>query len=76
MEFSGMGRNREQSAEMLGCLVSNACSLVEPYLDPILKVLIARVKEKDPSPPVVIQVLWAVGELAQVQRCLPHALSL
>ncbi|CAG0917860.1 unnamed protein product [Notodromas monacha] len=66
MEFSGMGRNREQSAELLGCLVSNACTLVEPYMDPILKVLISRVKEKDPSPQVVIQVLWAIGELAQV----------
>ena len=37
MEFSGVGRNKEQSARMLGHLVSNAPALIRPYVEPILK---------------------------------------
>lgn len=33
-----MGRNKEQSARMLGHLVSNAPRLIRPYMEPILKV--------------------------------------
>ncbi|QQP56712.1 Serine/threonine-protein kinase TOR, partial [Caligus rogercresseyi] len=37
MEYSGIGRNKEQSARILGQLVSNAPKLVIPYVTPILK---------------------------------------
>lgn len=38
LEHSGMGRNKEQSAKMLGHLVSNAPRLIRPYMEPVLKV--------------------------------------
>jgi len=38
LEYSGVGRNKEQSARMLGHLVSNAPRLIRPYMEPILKV--------------------------------------
>ena len=38
LEFSGVGRNKEQSARLLGHLIANAPKLVKPYQEPILKV--------------------------------------
>ena len=57
MEFSGVGRNKEQSARMLGHLVANAPGLIKPYVEPILKVLIPKLKETDLNPMVVTSVL-------------------
>ena len=61
-----MGRNKQEAARMLGHLVSNAPRLIRPYMEPILKVLIPKLKEPDPNPGVVIAVLAAIGEQAQV----------
>ncbi|XP_048250308.1 serine/threonine-protein kinase mTOR-like isoform X1 [Haliotis rufescens] len=66
LEHSGIGRNKEQAARMLGHLVSNAARLIRPYMEPILKVLIPKLKELDPNPSVTISVLAAIGEQAQV----------
>ena len=38
LEYSGIGRNKEQSAKLLGHLISNAPKLVRPYQKFILKV--------------------------------------
>ncbi|XP_069466036.1 serine/threonine-protein kinase mTOR isoform X2 [Ambystoma mexicanum] len=66
LEHSGVGRNKEQSARMLGHLVSNAPRLIRPYMEPILKALILKLKDPDPNPGVVTGVLATIGELAQV----------
>ncbi|ELU01654.1 hypothetical protein CAPTEDRAFT_155489 [Capitella teleta] len=66
LEHSGVGRNKEQAAKMLGHLVSRAPRLIKPYMEPILKVLIPKLKDPDPNPGVLICVLMAIGELAQV----------
>ncbi|PIK33482.1 target of rapamycin [Apostichopus japonicus] len=66
LEHSGVGRNKEQSAKMLCNLVSNAPRLIRPYMDPILKALIPKLKEADPNPGVIINVLKAIGEQSQV----------
>merc|ERR1719369_2155678 len=66
LEHSGMGRNKEQSARILGHLVANAPKLIRPYVEPILKVLIPKLKEPDLNPMVVASVLRAVGDLSQV----------
>ncbi|KAK3104575.1 hypothetical protein FSP39_005244 [Pinctada imbricata] len=66
LEHSGIGRNKEQAARMLGHLVANAARLVRPYMEPILKALIPKLKEQDPNPNVTISVLAAIGEQAQV----------
>lgn len=42
LEHSGVGRNKEQSARMLGHLVSNAPRLIRPYMEPILKVQLCK----------------------------------
>ncbi|KAJ4934007.1 hypothetical protein JOQ06_006815 [Pogonophryne albipinna] len=49
LEHSGVGRNKEQSARMLGHLVSNAPRLIRPYMEPILKALILKLKDPDPT---------------------------
>ena len=64
LEYSGVGRNKEQSAKMLGHLVRNAHRLIRPYMIPILKALIPKLQDQDPN--VVTSVLSAVGEHAQV----------
>ncbi|KAM7310690.1 serine/threonine-protein kinase mTOR [Ixodes scapularis] len=66
LEHSGVVRNKEQAAKMLGHLLSNAPGLIRPYMEPILSVLIPKLKAPDPNPGVVICVLAAVGEQAQV----------
>ncbi|CAH1240669.1 MTOR [Branchiostoma lanceolatum] len=66
LEHSGVGRNKEQSARMLGHLVANAPRLIRPYMEPILKSLVPKLKDPDPNPGVIISVLSTIGELAQV----------
>ncbi|XP_065216693.1 serine/threonine-protein kinase mTOR isoform X2 [Planococcus citri] len=66
LEHSGMGRNKEQSARMLDHLAVNAPRLLRPYMQPILKILVPKLKELEPNPGVLISVLTCVGDLAQV----------
>jgi FKBP12-rapamycin complex-associated protein len=66
LEYSGIGRNKEQSARLLGHLIANAPKLVKPYQEPILKVLIPKLKECGANPNVIINIMAAIGELAQV----------
>merc|ERR1719228_2677072 len=66
LEHSGMGRNKEQASRLLGHLVANAPKLIRSYVEPILKVLIPKLKEPDLNPMVVASVLRAVGDLSQV----------
>lgn len=65
MEFSGVGRNKEQSARMLGQLVANAPTLIRPYIEPILKVLVPKLKEADLNRMVITSVLRAIGDLSR-----------
>lgn len=64
LEFSGVSRNKEESARLLSLLVSAAAKLIKPYVEPMLKVLLPRAR--DPSPGVASSVLAAIGELANV----------
>lgn len=66
LEYSGMGRNKEQSARMLDHLVNHAPFLIRNYMEPMLKVLVPKLKETDPNPGVVISVLTCIGDLSQV----------
>lgn len=66
IEHSGVGRNKEQSARILGHLVANAPTLIRPYVNPILSVLIPKLKETDLNPMVITSLLRAIGDLAQV----------
>ncbi|KAG0044728.1 phosphatidylinositol kinase- protein kinase tor1 [Gryganskiella cystojenkinii] len=64
IEFSGVGRNKEESARLLALLVIASQRLVKPYVESIIKVLLP--KAKDQSAGVVSSVLAALGELARV----------
>lgn len=64
LEYSNVSRNKEESAQLLGHLMGAAKRLIKPYAAPILKVVLAKLK--DPSPGVSARVLTALGELAQV----------
>ncbi|CAL1276555.1 unnamed protein product [Larinioides sclopetarius] len=66
LEHSGIGRNKEQSAKMLGHLSANAPRLIRPYMEPVLNVLIPKLRDPDPNPGVTIAFLAGIGELAQV----------
>ncbi|KAK7869671.1 hypothetical protein R5R35_010033 [Gryllus longicercus] len=81
LEHSGTGRNKEQGARMLDHLVVNAPRLVRPYMEPILKVLVPKLKEQEPNPGVVISVLTCIGDLAEVngremEQWLPELLAI
>ena len=45
-------------------LISKSHKLVQPYVEPILRVLLP--KSKDPSPAIAAKVLSAIGELSVV----------
>ena len=51
---------------MIGHLVANAPTLIRPYVNPILSVLIPKLKESDQNPMVITSLLRAIGDLAQV----------
>ncbi|PHH64484.1 hypothetical protein CDD81_4559 [Ophiocordyceps australis] len=72
LEFSDVARNKEESAKLLRRLVQNAQTLIKPYVEPMISVLLP--KANDPSPAVAAQILKAVGELATVggEDMLPY----
>lgn len=83
LEHSGMSRNKEQAARMLDNLILHAPKLVKPYMETILNVLVPKLKESDSNPGVVISVLKAIGDLADVhgdntglKKWLPELLSI
>jgi len=53
---------------MLGHLISKAPQLIRPYMQPILAVLIPKLKEPDQNIGVVISILTAVGDIALVRQ--------
>ncbi|KAI8062483.1 armadillo-type protein [Gongronella butleri] len=72
LEYSAVGRHKEESARLISLLVGAAQRLTKPYIEPILKVLLPRAR--DASPGVVSAVLGALGELAAVsgEDMVPH----
>lgn len=66
LEHSGMGRNKEQSARMLDKLIVSSPRLVRPYMEPILKILVPKLRESEPNPAVVVHILTAIGDLSEV----------
>nr|QHX41461.1 serine/threonine-protein kinase mTOR [Halisarca dujardinii] len=66
LEYSGIGKNREQSTRLLRQLITEAPDLVKPYKEAILKVLIPKLKDSASNPSVLTCILIAIGELAVV----------
>ncbi|KAJ3103710.1 phosphatidylinositol kinase- protein kinase tor1 [Phlyctochytrium bullatum] len=72
LQYSAVSLQKEESSKLLGHLIAGAQRLVKPYVEPILKVLLPKIK--DPSPSVAAKVLTALGELSQVgcEDLLPY----
>lgn len=66
LEHSGMSRNKEQSARMLDHLIVNTPRLISSYMRPILSILVPKLKEPESNPGVILNVLRAIGDLAEV----------
>lgn len=66
LEHSGMSRNKEQSARMLDHLIVNTPRLISSYMRPILTILVPKLKEAESNPGVILNVLRAIGDLAEV----------
>ncbi|KAJ2896944.1 phosphatidylinositol 3-kinase-like protein [Zalerion maritima] len=64
LEFSEVARNKEESAKLMSLLVQNAQSLIKPYVQPMLNVLLPRAN--DPNPAVAATTMSAIGELCTV----------
>lgn len=72
LEFSDVARSKEESAKLLRLLVQNAQSLIKPYVEPMMSVLLP--KASDPNAAVAATILNAIGELATVggEDMLPY----
>lgn len=66
LEHSGMSRNKEQSARMLDHLIVSTPRLISCYMRPILTILVPKLKELESNPGVILNVLRAIGDLAEV----------
>ncbi|ALC39457.1 Tor, partial [Drosophila busckii] len=66
LKYSGMSRNKEQSARMLDHLVISTPRLISSYMNPILKALVPMLHEPESNPGVVLSVLRTIGDLAEV----------
>lgn len=66
LEYSGMSRNKEQSARMLDHLIVNTPRLISSYMRPILTTLVPKLKEPESNPGVILNVLRAIGDLAEL----------
>ena len=66
LEFSGNGRQKEDSARLLGQLIQSAHRLVEPYTAPILRTLLPKLR--DPNNAVSAAMISTLGEIALVGR--------
>lgn len=66
LEHSGMSRNKEQSARMLDHLIISTPRLISSYMQPILTILVPKLKEAESNPGVILNVLRAIGDLAEV----------
>lgn len=66
LEHSGVSRNKEQSARMLDHLVISTPRLISSYMNPILNILIPKLKEPESNPAVLLNVLRTIGDLAEV----------
>lgn len=66
LEHSGMSRNKEQSARMLDHLIVNTPRLISAYMRPILSILVPKLRESESNPGVMLNVLRAIGDLAEV----------
>jgi FKBP12-rapamycin complex-associated protein len=72
LEYSNVSRNKEESAKLLSHLVAASQKLIQPYVEPMVTVLLP--KARDASAGVASSIMTALGELATVggEAMLPY----
>ncbi|KZT69244.1 phosphatidylinositol 3-kinase [Daedalea quercina L-15889] len=72
LEYSTVSRGREECTRLLTLLVAATNRLIKPYAIPMLRVLLP--KANDPNPTVAANILMCLGELTRVggEEVLPH----
>jgi len=66
LEHSGISRDKENAAVMLGLLVYHAPRIITPYLDAIVGVLMAKLMEPEQNTGILKHVLEALGDVSEV----------
>lgn len=61
-----MGQNKEQIARMIDHMAVHAPSLVSPYMQRVLQILVPKLREPDLNLSILISFLTCIGDLAQV----------
>ena len=51
---------------MLDHLIGNAPRFMRQFVEPIMSVLVPKLRDQDPNPAVTVCILTAIGDLAQV----------
>lgn len=66
LRYSGMARNKEQAAKMLGQLFAHAPNLMRAYTDPVINEFLNQLQDSDNASNATKSVLEAVGLQAKV----------
>lgn len=66
LKYSGMPRNKEQAARMLGQLFKHAPSLMKAHTEPVISEFLHQLQDNTNYPNATISVLLAIGQQAQV----------
>ena len=79
VEYSNSARNKEESARLISHLVGASNTLIKPYVDPMVTVLLP--KTRDQNPEVASTTLRAIGDLATVggedmKRYIPELMAI
>ncbi|KZT10185.1 atypical/PIKK/FRAP protein kinase [Laetiporus sulphureus 93-53] len=72
LEYSTVPRSREECTRLLTLLVSSTQRLIKPYAIPMLRVLLPKANDNNPT--VAANILMCLGELTRVggEEVLPH----
>lgn len=74
LKYSGMPKNKEQAAKMLGQLFAHAPILMKAYTEPVIKEFLSQLQDQNNAPNATKSVLEAVGLQAKVsgEDLIPH----
>lgn len=64
VEFSSVARNKQESCQLISCLVGSSSVLIKPYVDPIVQVLLPKAQDADET--IAATALNAIGDLAAI----------
>eukprot|EP01114_Cavostelium_apophysatum_P008932 TRINITY_DN21_c0_g2_i1.p1 TRINITY_DN21_c0_g2~~TRINITY_DN21_c0_g2_i1.p1 ORF type:complete len:2332 (-),score=773.36 TRINITY_DN21_c0_g2_i1:268-7263(-) len=64
LEYSGDNTTKESSSKLLGILIKSTSTIVQPYIEPLMKALLPKLRDADAQ--VSSGVLATVGELSVV----------